>query len=596
MRLRTALLASTAAPFPTALVLAAPFLAALVLAAPAHAQFAPGPNPITGTTGAQTLTGGTGTIDAGGKISANTSGTALAISGTATLTNNGTIEQLGSGRAIDSNSGTATLAITNNGTISAVGTDAFRINTAATSVTLDNTGTISVSAGGQAIDWAAIVTGANKLTNAATGIISTVGEDAVRPGQGGTIVNAGAITATPTGTTSPSGSDGIDLRSNANVSVTNSGTISGRHGITGDAAVSTLTIDNKAGATIQGVNGSGLNIDTVATTTVLNVTNAQGATIQGGVLAAATNGDGDGIDTDGILHLTNAGNVLGRGAKGVGSDTLPNNTEAVSIGGGTITNTATGRIVADGTLTPGDSTRAANGILADNSSGGSAIAATSIDNAGLIEGKQGFAAKMIGSFADTVVNKAGASMIGHTSEAALQTGGGNDSVTNAGTLANVAIGAPTDQAPGAAADLGDGDDTMAITGTAASVTGNLDGGTGIDTLIFDLTLAGTINYGDEILNFENILVLSGTVTLTDVYVGANTNVDGGTPRFLGDQSSNQDFLNLVSDARVHGHTAGYTYDGTYTTLSQVPEPATLALFGTGLLGLATLRRRQTPAA
>lgn len=590
MRLRTALLASTAAPF----------LAALVLAAPAHAQFAPGPNPITGTTGAQTLTGGTGTIDAGGKISANTSGTALAVSGTATLTNNGTIEQLGSGRAIDSNSGTATLAITNNGTISAVSTDAFRINTAATSVTLDNTGTISVSAGGQAIDWAAIVTGTNKLTNAATGIISTVGEDAVRPGQGGTIINAGAITATPTGTTSPSGSDGIDLRSNANVSITNSGTISGRHGVTGDAAVSTLTVDNKAGGTIQGVNGSGLNIDTVATTTVLNVTNAQGATIQGGVLAAATNGDGDGIDTDGILHLTNAGNVLGRGAKGVGSDTLPNNTEAVSIGGGSITNTATGRIVADGTLTHGDSTRAANGILADNSSGGSAIAATNIDNAGLIEGKQGFAAKMVGSFADTVVNKAGASMIGHTSEAALQTGGGNDSVTNAGTLANLATGtptgAPTDQAPGAAADLGDGDDTMAITGTAASVTGNLDGGTGIDTLIFDLTIAGTFSYGDEILNFEKIFVLSGTVTLTDVYVGANTNVDGGTLRFLGDQSSNQDFLNLVSDARVHGHTAGYTYDGTYTTLSQVPEPATLALFGTGLLGLATLRRRRPPAA
>jgi hypothetical protein len=38
--------------------------ASIAFAAPAFAQFAPGPNPITGTVGAQTLSAGTGTINA----------------------------------------------------------------------------------------------------------------------------------------------------------------------------------------------------------------------------------------------------------------------------------------------------------------------------------------------------------------------------------------------------------------------------------------------------------------------------------------------------------------------------------------------------
>ncbi len=152
--------------------------------APAFAQLSPGPNPVTGpVTTAQTLSSGVGTVNSGGSI-ITSGGTTLSMTGTSTLNNNGTIQNTGNGRAIDSNSGVATLTVTNTGLISAVSSDAFRVNTNS-AVSLTNNGTIQVTNGGQAIDWAAITSKSNVLTNQATGIITAVGEDAVRMGTGG---------------------------------------------------------------------------------------------------------------------------------------------------------------------------------------------------------------------------------------------------------------------------------------------------------------------------------------------------------------------------------------------------------------------------
>jgi len=227
---------------------------ALTLAVPAYAQFAPAGSTISGTVGAQTLSANTGTINSGGAISITTNGAngvALSMTGASTLVNNGTIQTTGNGRAIDSNSGIASLNIINTGLISSVSSDAFRVNTNS-SVSLTNSGTIRVTNGGQAIDWAAITSASNTLINQLGGVITAVGEDAVRPGTNGIVINAGTISATPTGSASPTGSDGIDLRTFTGIQVTNTGLISGRHGIATDGAnagPSTLTVTNNTGGT-----------------------------------------------------------------------------------------------------------------------------------------------------------------------------------------------------------------------------------------------------------------------------------------------------------------------------------------------------------
>lgn len=488
-------------------------------------------------TSAQTISSGTGTVTSSGSITRNNSNPVVTINGTGTLDNSGTIQQQGSGRAVDSNTSGVTVTIFNRSgaSILAVESDAVRVNQANASVSLTNSGTIAVSAGGQAIDWASISTGTNSLINLASGVISAVGEDAVRPGHNGTIENAGSIFATLTGGANPSGSDGIDLRTNRTVTVTNTGTISGRHGIATDGAnsgPSSLILHNNAG-TISALNGSGVNIDGVSTSVTATITNAAGATIKGGVLAVATSGDGDGVDVDGLLTLTNSGDILGLGAKGLGSDGGTNHVEGVSIGGGTIVNTATGRIIGSSLADDapnGDITREGHGILVDNSSGGSAIAATEITNAGLIQGKTGYAIKIVGTFDDTITNQDGGVIRGGKPASAgsyaavIDTGGGNDHVINAGSI--VSDGGHGE----VAVHLGDGDDRLTISGANATVTGGMDGGAGSNTLTFDLGAVNrSFSHAGVIANFATVEILSGTVSLAgaNTYTGA-THVSGGT--------------------------------------------------------------------
>lgn len=627
---------------------------ATALALPSWAQFAPAGPTISGTVGAQTLAGGTGTINAGGAISIATNGVALTMTGTSTLINNGSILTTGSGRAIDSNLAGANLTVTNAGLISSLSSDAFRVNTNS-SVSLTNSGTIQVTNGGQAIDWAAITSASNTLFNLAGGVITTVGDDAVRPGTNGVVINRGTISATPTGGALPSGSDGIDVRTFSGIQITNSGLVSGRHGIATDGAnsASTITITNEAGGTIQALNGSGINIDGVFTSVKATVVNQLGAIIKGGVLAAATAGDGDGIDVDGILTLTNAGHILGLGAKGG-----TNNAEGIAAGGGSIVNLASGRIVGSTLLADapnGDPTRAGNGILIDDSNGGPAVAATTIINSGLIQGVTGFAIKLIGTFANTITNLAGGVIEGAgtraTSGAAVQTGNGNDTLVHAGTV----IGHN-----GLAIDMQGGDNTLIIQGGAASFVGDVDGGAGgtSNLLRFALGAGNGFAYGDAFSNFQSVELESGQVTLGGVndFSGAELRLAGGslrieTPgevvfhrlsllddavidlagvsalgfdelgtvvsgktlsfidadasrdyafRFLGDLTGDGGFLALIGATTINGAAARYWFDGSHTqiaqALQQVSEPATVAMLGFSLLLLVASRRRASARA
>jgi hypothetical protein len=528
----------------TAIKLLTLVAASFTLASPALAQFNPGPNPVTGAeVGQRTLAGGAGHVTGTGSITTAGSAVTVLISGVGTvLTNDGTIQQTGTGRAIDNTVNNSSLTILNNGTIQSVTTDAVRVNTANTSITLTNSGTIRVTGGGQAIDWAAISTGANTLNNLVTGVITAVGEDAVRPGTNGIVNNAGTIAATPTGGASPSGSDGIDLRTFSGIQITNSGTITGRHGIATDgsnAGPSTVTVTNQTGGLIAAINGSGINIDGVSQFVTANVINAFGATIQGGALAGATESDGDGIDVDGVLTLDNAGRVLGLGARGGA-----NNAEGLAAGGGTIINRSTGQIVGS-TLAAdapnGDPTRAGHGILIDDSNGGAAVAVTTVLNAGLIEGKTGFAIKMIGNHDDTIVNDAGGTIRGAGTGAAVQTGGGVDRVTNRGAIISTI---------GNAIDLEAGDDVLTIAGGSASVVGNISGGAGLNTLVIDPGTGNTFEYANKISLFGTVEILSGEVILSgDSDYTGTTRVSGG--RFTLDDA---DLLSWDSSLDLNGGT------------------------------------------
>lgn len=448
------------------------------------------------------------TVNGGASITRTGSNVDVTLSGSSDITNNGTIQQTGSGRALDATVANKTFNVTNNGTISAVSTDAFRIN-ADSAVTLTNSGTIQVTNGGQAIDWAGITSKTNTLNNQATGSITTVGEDAVRPGTNGTVTNAGIISATPTGTATPSGSDGIQANGSG-VVVNNTGTITGRHGITGGVPGFAITIHNDAG-TISAFNGSAINIDDLGSSAT--VTNALGATLKGGVSAGSTDGDGDGVDVDGVLTLTNSGDILGLGATKAAS-----NPEAVAAGGGSITNTASGRIIGSALAADapnGDSSRTGNGILIDDSNNGNAVAATTVTNSGLIQGKGGFGIKIIGTFADTITNNAGGTIRG---SAAIMTGDGGDTVTNRGSI----IGDN-----GQAIDLEAGNDSLVIDGGSASIVGDVSGGTGANTAIINPGTGNTFSYAGSFSNFSSVDISTGNVILSgaSTYTG-NTTVSG----------------------------------------------------------------------
>ena len=135
---------------------------------------------ITGpSTTAQTLGSGagqTGTITDTGSLTVSGGTNAVTITGNnATLTNLGTLEQTGTGRAIRDNTGVTGLTITNGSTtnssalIQAADGDVIQMNKSPASVTLNNYGTmtsLNASAGGsQVVDFNAILSGANTVNN-----------------------------------------------------------------------------------------------------------------------------------------------------------------------------------------------------------------------------------------------------------------------------------------------------------------------------------------------------------------------------------------------------------------------------------------------
>jgi hypothetical protein len=473
----------------------------------------------------------TGTVEAGGTL--RTSGGTVAINWNNTSTgvviaNSGTIEQVGTGRAIDSSGGGGTttprtLTFLNNvgAILRAAQNDAFRINTAVTggTILIDNAGLIQAGgtgfAGlGQALDLRTIAAASGvtlTIVNRATGVIESLTDDAIRPGQNATISNFGIIRSFGTNTASGA-SDGIDAGARTGVVVTNQtgGLISGaRHGITADT---NITVVNQAGATILGRNGSGVGSDGAGTVTNLgtitgayagvgNIFNSSGV--------ASVNGDGDGIDTDLAATITNYGIIQGTGAGGFDSGGRSNNSEGIAIGGGTIDNF--------GTISG-----AGRGIIVNNDAvvSRSGVAATTITNnvGGLIIGHNGFAIRLenkLGTAADndTIVNYGtivGNGAIPDPNAVVLMENGTVD-LNSVGTLDGVVYtgtgSARFIRGDGSAIQMGEGSDVLTnfgiITGNnglavnmegggdtvsinaGSRITGLVNGGTGTDTLNYN---------------------------------------------------------------------------------------------------------------
>ncbi|HEY0267948.1 MAG TPA: hypothetical protein VGC12_01810, partial [Methyloradius sp.] len=475
----------------------------------------------TDSTTAQTLgsgSGQTGTVAAGHSLKVNGSTVAVTISGNnASLTNLGTISQTGTGRVIRDNTGVSGLMITN-GSISnstalmqAADADVIQMNKSPASVTLNNYGSLislNASAGGnQAVDFNAILSGSNIINNYAGGLLKAYEADAVRPGVNGVVNNAGTIQSV---TTTGSSSDGVDAQNNSGITINNAGTgiiEGGRHAITGGALDSstnfTMTVNNSAGGIIRGQNGSGLNLDGFNVRQVVTVINA------GLISGNGITGDGDGVDVDGLVNITNTGVIRSINAYSAPSDGLAYS-EGISVGGGTIINSGT----IEGLVAAGNTNAVGRGItLAGNDITSGSLAGTrealygnaTITNqsGGLIRGQSDSAIVAVGAasqYTVTINNNAGAVILGgSTSNAAIQTGLNNAVINNAGTINGASSGK--------AISFAGVSNALYITGGSASVIGNISGAVGgSNVMVINPGTGNSFAYAGSASNFNSVEV------------------------------------------------------------------------------------------
>ena len=412
-------------------------------------------------------------------------------------------------------------------------------------LTINNAGEIS-SDNGQAIDLKDLsptVGSTVVINNLAGGLITaSAGSDVLRPGNKTVVNNAGRIVHRPdvnSGNVFQSGGDAVDFQGMRGSSLNNlaGGYIEGsRHGATGKKDA---VITNGAGATIKGRNGSGINWDN-EDADIVTITNY--GTLIGTSVVNADDGDGDGIDVDGMLMLDNYGEVIGEQAYGFHNGQL-NSADGIAAGGGTMNNYAGGRIYGQD-----------RGILIDDSDGGTAFFDTILTNEGTVEADDGAAVTFVGDRNDTITNKG-------------IIRGGTDVLGN-----HVAI------------DMGGGNDTLYIYG-GSSIDGQIIGGAGgLDTIaLYGASDGGTVDGGTlgNVRTVEWLNVASGDWTLTDDQVYDGINVDF-------DATLRSDHL-LLGNLYVYGRVEG-TATVTALTIDNGLGNGVLAPGGDGTIGTFTVEQ------
>jgi len=627
------------------------------------------------TTSAQVLGAGqTGTVADGSTLSVSGPAVAVSITGNrATLNNLGTIDQTGTGRAVRDTTGVADLVINNGSpanaraTIRSADNDAIQMDVPKASVTLNNHGALialkASGKGAQAVDFSA-VEGANVVNNYQGAIIRTARGRCVRPGENGLVFNAGSIVSTAV---TDKGDGAIDGGKHNGIRITNdsTGLIDGsRHGITGkqaDASVDyTMTVTNDAGGIIRGSDGAGLNLDGTSARQVITVRN------RGTIIGNGVTGDGDGIDVDAMVDITNSGIIRSVNAvspQGSG----PAFSEGISAAGGTIVNTGT----IEGLVAAGNGNAVGRGItLAGNDhvppdgqrDGIYGNASVSNQSGGRIHGDSDSAIVAAGEASGhtiTVENHAGATIRGGgTAYAAIRTVADRTVIVNAGTIDGASSGK--------AVEMGSANNHLVISGAQAAVIGSINGGVGgNNTMVVDAGVGHSFSYAGAIANFSSVSFDSGDVTLSGqstymgdtivkggslTLVGANriaaasalvlgggrlnlagtgsgqrfaslsvldnstihfdahgskspltfaslgtiaagktltlSSTDGaaGVPplRFVGDVGSDARFVALTHALRAGDSAVTVDFDGTHTTVAQVPKPGSIALHAIGL--------------
>ncbi len=525
--------------------------------------------------------GQTGQVTATGLLTVGGGNVAVTVSGNnATLVNLGSIAQTGTGRVVRDNTGVTGVVITNgsisNATASMQSADAdvIQMNKSPASVVVNNYGamvSLNASAGGaQVIDFNAIQSGANTVNNFAGAVMRAIEADVVRPGVNGVVFNAGTMQSQ---TTTGSSSDGIDLQSNTGATITNAGTglIEGaRHGITGGAADSTVSfaagVTNELGGVIRGLNGSGINLDGFNARQTATIVN------RGSIFGNGVTGDGDGVDIDGLVNITNSGLIRSVNAFSTLASGLAFS-EGVTVGGGSISNSGT----IEGLVAVGNTNAVGRGItLAGNDITSGPLTGTReglYGNAvivnlsgGVIRGQSDSGIAVDGArsgFTVLVDNRAGAIVQGGgTTNAAIRTGLDNDTINNAGKIDG--------SSSGRAIDMGGGNNTLNIIGGNASVLGSIDGGVGgINAMTIDPGAGNAFAYDGSISNFASVEVRSGTVTLSGASTYAGTTIlSGGTLVLDG-----ADRLAAGSALRLNGGTlrldAGAANGQTFSSLALV---------------------------
>jgi len=633
---------------------------------------------------AVSLSSGTETINPGVTLGVSGSTVAITVTGSSAIANSGTISQTGTGRAIRNTASGITLTVTNNtgASITAVGSDAFQTKDNTGTVTLYNYGSISTThadeganttgTGDQGVNWNILNSNgtttsfSNTLYNYAGGSITAYEADAVRPGAGGIIYNSGTIKST-NASDNTSSSDGIDAQdNNTGITIINGASqtlVSGitganliegaRHGITGgqqtdtgDTAGSsngnangvfdlpfTMSVTNNASSTIQGDNGSGINLDAVDGTERVTIVNS------GLISGTGVTRDGDGVDVDGVVNIMN-----NSGATIVSNNAYQDGSEGVTVGGGTIINSGT----IEGKNTNGNSAYArgitlagidhteTNGVDTDipiektyanpfdangaayttlNANGTSDVNSTGTsyvtnNSGGLIKGDSDSGIAILGvntntgtalygnytaaNYAVVITNNAGGTIEGNGAVAVIDgsadvtepngTGGtttvgtasaNNETVINYGTIQQ--------DGTGKAISLGSGTNDVQILGGSASINGDISGGTAANsnTLEIDPTSGKSFSYSHVLSNFNSVSLKSGTITLSgaNTYTG-NTTVSGGTS-YINNASGSGTGSGAVSVS------SGATLAGSGTISGAVTSSGTIAsgaAQGTGYAG------------